>query len=86
MQVPRHTYLPLLIPEIKENMVELALDDSILSGLDEKDWWFEEEPPSAEEGEVFAGQGVCKWYVHILHIYLCSTLSHFEMYKKGGWS
>jgi autophagy-related protein 5 len=63
MQVPRHTYLPLLIPEIKENMVELALDDSILSGLDEKDWWFEEEPPSAEEGEVFAGQGVCKWYV-----------------------
>jgi len=63
MQVPRHTYLPLLIPEIKENMVELALDDSILSGLDEKDWWFEEEPPRAEEGEVFAGQGVCKWYV-----------------------
>jgi len=44
-------------------MVELALDDSILSGLDEKDWWFEEEPPSVEEGEVFAGQGVCKWYV-----------------------
>jgi autophagy-related protein 5 len=65
MQVPRHTYLPLLIPEIKENMVELALDDSILSGLDEKDWWFEEEPPSAEEGEVFAGQGVCKWYVSL---------------------
>jgi hypothetical protein len=44
-------------------MVELALDDSILSGLDEKDWWFEEEPPSAEEGDLFAGQGVCKWYV-----------------------
>jgi hypothetical protein len=46
-------------------MVELALDDSILSGLDEKDWWFEEEAPSAEEGEVFAGQGVCKWYVFL---------------------
>ena len=72
MQVPRHTYLPLLIPEIRENMVELALDDSILSGLDEKDWWFEEEPPSAEEGEVFAGQGVCKWYVFSsLHIHPC---------------
>jgi autophagy-related protein 5 len=63
MQVPRCTYLPLLIPEIKENMVELALDDSILSGLDEKEWWFEEEPAAVEEGEVFAGQGVCKWYV-----------------------
>lgn len=47
-------------------MVELALDDSILSGLDEKDWWFEEELPSSEEGEVFAGQGVCKWYVSLL--------------------
>jgi autophagy-related protein 5 len=87
MQVPRHTYLPLLIPEIKENMVELALDDSILSGLYEKDWWFEEEPPSAEEGEVFAGQGVCKWYVPlpILKPPLLSPI-HFEMYKKGGRS
>jgi autophagy-related protein 5 len=66
MQVPRYTYLPLLIPEIKENMVELALDDQVLSGLDEKEWWFEEEPPSPEEGgEVFAGQGVCKWYVDL---------------------
>ena len=56
-------------------MVELALDDSILSGLDEKDWWFEEEPPSAEEGEVFAGQGVCKWYVSFT---LCTHLKSPE--------
>jgi autophagy-related protein 5 len=79
MQVPRHTYLPLLIPEIKENMVELALDDSILSGLDEKDWWFEEEPPSAEEGEVFAGQGVCKWHVPLLFTSLLSSMMMWSL-------
>jgi autophagy-related protein 5 len=79
MQVPRHTYLPLLIPEIKENMVELALDDSILSGLDEKDWWFEEEAPSAEEGEVFAGQGVCKWYVPFLFTSLLSSMMMWSL-------
>jgi len=63
MQVPRYTYLPLLIPEIKENMVELALDDSLLEKYPEREWWFEEEPPEKGDGEVFASQGVCKWYV-----------------------
>ena len=65
MQVPRYTYLPLLIPEIKENMVELALDDSLLEKYPEKEWWFEEETPEKGDEEVFASQGVCKWYVHI---------------------
>lgn len=59
MHAPRYTYLPLLIPEIRENLVELALDDDQLAEFDEKNWWFEEDP-SLEPG-TFAGQGVCKW-------------------------
>nr|ODN93151.1 autophagy protein 5 [Cryptococcus depauperatus CBS 7841] len=43
IQAPRYTYLPLLIPQIKENLVELALDEQQLEGTDVKNWWFEEE-------------------------------------------
>lgn len=71
MQVPRYTYLPLLIPEIKENLVEVVLDDQAWAETDEKEWWFEEDSegsgsPSASGGEgegSFASQGPCKWYV-----------------------
>jgi autophagy-related protein 5 len=61
MQVPRYSYLPLLIPEIRENLVELALDEEKLGDTDEKDWWFEEEPSEGTGG--FASQGPCKWYI-----------------------
>ena len=61
MHAPRYTYLPLLMPEIRENLVELALDDQQLSETDDKDWWFEEEA-SSEPGS-FSGQGVCRWCV-----------------------
>ncbi len=64
MHAPRYTYLPLLIPEIRENLIELALDDQQLAEVDEKNWWFEEEV-GPEPGS-FAGQGVCKWYVLLL--------------------
>jgi autophagy-related protein 5 len=60
MQAPRYTYLPLLIPEIRENLVELALDDAQLDELDESGWWFEEE--QSEEKGGFIPQGPCKWY------------------------
>jgi autophagy-related protein 5 len=66
MQAPRYTYLPLLIPEIRENLVEIALDDQAFAETGEKDWWFEEdvEDPEAGGGEGnFAPQGPCKWYV-----------------------
>lgn len=71
MQVPRYTYLPLLIPEIKENLVEVVLDDQAWAETDEKEWWFEEDSEgsgsgsgSGAEGEgSFASQGPCKWYV-----------------------
>ncbi|RXK37517.1 autophagy protein 5 [Tremella mesenterica] len=71
MHAPRYTYLPLLIPEIRENLVELALDDEQLAATDEKDWWFEEEP---QDGG-FAGQGTCKWHWPIDLHDLVSTIS-----------
>lgn len=61
MQAPRYTYLPLLIPEIRENLVELALDEAQLGELDESGWWFEEERSEQKGG--FAPQGPCKWCV-----------------------
>ena len=59
MQAPRYTYLPLLIPEIRENLVELVLDDQQLSETDEKDWWFEEEV--GDDPGALVGQGACRW-------------------------
>lgn len=62
MQAPRYTYLPLLIPEIKEYLVELVKEPEEVT--DEKDWWFEEDHD--EDGVV--SQGPCKWSVPCLHL------------------
>lgn len=59
MQAPRYTYLPLLIPEIKEHLVEVALDDQAFAESDEREWWFKEDAREAEGS--FASQGPCKW-------------------------
>ncbi|WVQ81671.1 autophagy protein 5 [Cryptococcus sp. DSM 104549] len=71
IQAPRYSYLPLLIPEIKESLVELALDDAQLEQTDEKDWWFEEEVPSDSEPGGFAPQGACRWHwpIDLLDLY-----------------
>ncbi len=65
MQVPRYTYLPLLIPEIRDNFVDLVLtekeEEGTMQGLDEREWWFEE-----EDSGTFTSQGPCKWYVALL--------------------
>ena len=66
MHAPRYTYLPLLIPEIRENLVELALDDQQLAETDEKNWWLEEEEEGDHVDGSFAGQGVCRWYAFLL--------------------
>jgi autophagy-related protein 5 len=72
MQVPRYTYLPLLIPEIRENLVELALDDQAFGETNEKDWWFEEDTELGEGS--FAPQGPCKWYVELRSLHLSSLV------------
>ncbi|KAN0065444.1 autophagy protein 5 [Thecaphora frezii] len=41
--VPRVSYLPLIVQDVRRSMVELVLDDAALASLDEKEWWFEYE-------------------------------------------
>lgn len=60
IQAPRYTYLPLLLQGIRENLVDLALDDKAIAELDESQWWFEED---GGEGPHFDAQGACKWSV-----------------------
>ncbi|OXH00384.1 autophagy protein 5, partial [Cryptococcus neoformans] len=60
IKAPRYSYLPLFVPEIRENLVELALDDAQLEQIDEKNWWFEEE--AAEDKQAFVRQGACRWH------------------------
>ncbi|WRT64845.1 uncharacterized protein IL334_001781 [Kwoniella shivajii] len=73
IQAPRYSYLPLLIPEIRDNLVELALDEKQLGEVDEKDWWLEEEVDDEPGG--FAGQGACRWHWPIDLISLYSYIS-----------
>ncbi|KAK1921517.1 autophagy protein Apg5-domain-containing protein [Papiliotrema laurentii] len=72
LQAPRYTYLPLLIPEIRENLVDLVLDEEALEGVGEKDWWFEEEA----DQPAFAVQGACKWHWPLDLIELYSIIAH----------
>ncbi|EPQ30755.1 uncharacterized protein PFL1_01656 [Pseudozyma flocculosa PF-1] len=41
--VPRVSYLPLIVEEVRRSMVELVLDDNALAAVDEREWWFEYE-------------------------------------------
>ncbi|EJU04467.1 hypothetical protein DACRYDRAFT_76943 [Dacryopinax primogenitus] len=43
IQAPRISYLPLLIPEIRQNLCDLVLDEATAAALREEDWWFETE-------------------------------------------
>ncbi|CED82721.1 Protein involved in autophagy and nutrient starvation [Phaffia rhodozyma] len=52
IQAPRQSYLPLLLQDIRENLVELALDDQALAATRQQDWWFEDE----------AGSGITRWH------------------------
>jgi len=43
IQVPRVSYLPLLIPEIKRFLQDVVFDDEAARVMKEEDWWFESE-------------------------------------------
>ncbi|CAD6586504.1 MAG: autophagy protein 5 [Tremellales sp. Tagirdzhanova-0007] len=73
MHAPRHTYLPLLIPEIRENFVGIVLNDQEIIDTDERNWWFEEEA-DPEPGS-FISQGACRWHWPLDLIELHSVLS-----------
>ncbi|KAK4685003.1 autophagy-related protein 5, partial [Tremellales sp. Uapishka_1] len=74
MTAPRYSYLPLLLSEIRENLVDLVLDDQQLAETNETEWWFEEEPDPAASGGL-ASQGPCKWHWPLDLIELHSMIS-----------
>lgn len=41
LQVPRISYLPLLIPEIRKNLLDLVLDENTCALLKESNLWLE---------------------------------------------
>ena len=43
MQVPRISYLPLIIPELKQYLIELVLSEREGANVREESWWFEDE-------------------------------------------
>ncbi|CAK9782692.1 hypothetical protein CC85DRAFT_285573 [Cutaneotrichosporon oleaginosum] len=57
MHAPRYTYLALLLPTIREHLVELALDDDALASTSEAEWWFQLDATDSP----FAGD-VVRWH------------------------
>ncbi|KII91980.1 hypothetical protein PLICRDRAFT_133247 [Plicaturopsis crispa FD-325 SS-3] len=64
IQAPRVSYLPLLMPEIKQYLMDVVFDDAAGKVLKEEDWWFE-----SEEGTLM------KWHWPIGLIYDNHTIS-----------
>lgn len=57
IQAPRVSYLPLLVPEIKQFLTEVVFDETAAKLMKEEMWWFE-----GEEGALM------KWYVLSLYL------------------
>jgi len=43
LQAPRVSYLPLLMPQIRQFFMELVFDETAAKDLKDEDWWFETE-------------------------------------------
>lgn len=52
LQAPRVSYLPLIMPEVKQYLMDVVFDETAAANLREEDWWFENEEGLA-----------CKWCV-----------------------
>jgi autophagy-related protein 5 len=64
MQCPRYTYLPIILPELRDNFVNSVLAPDELESLASpiEDWWFEVD--TSRDGEEAHGNGeMCKWSV-----------------------
>ncbi|KIM31926.1 hypothetical protein M408DRAFT_327313 [Serendipita vermifera MAFF 305830] len=64
LQVPRISYLPLIIPELKQYLIELVLSEREGANVKEESWWFEDE---------FGGIVKWNWPIGLLYdIYVSS--------------
>ncbi|PPQ65006.1 hypothetical protein CVT26_015715 [Gymnopilus dilepis] len=64
IQAPRVSYLPLIVPEIRQYLMDVVFDEIAAKGLKEEEWWFE-----SEEGTLL------KWHWPIGVIYDNHTIS-----------
>ncbi|BEI86507.1 hypothetical protein CcaverHIS002_0607940 [Cutaneotrichosporon cavernicola] len=69
IQAPRYTYLALLLPTIREHLVELALDDEALARTNESEWWFELDASDSP----FPSDAV-RWHWPLDLVDLCATM------------
>lgn len=51
IQAPRVSYLPLLMPEIRQYLMDVVFDETVAKTMKDEDWWFE-----TEDGTLL------KWY------------------------
>lgn len=67
MQVPRYSYLALLVPELRDNFVKVLLSAQARASLNESDWWFEHDTAPDAEGTTPTAPapslGACRWSV-----------------------
>lgn len=73
MQCPRYTYLPIILPELRDDFVNSVLAPDELESLASpiEDWWFEVD--TSHDGQDAHGNGeICKWYwpLDLIHL-LC---------------
>jgi len=76
IQAPRISYLPLLIPDVRKNLVDLILDETAIASIKEDDWWFEE----AVTGTVM------KWHWPIGLLFDHHTISISTQSSQSGFA
>ncbi|KAK9900431.1 APG5-domain-containing protein [Cystobasidium minutum MCA 4210] len=69
LQVPRISYLPLIIPEIRKNLLDLVLDDNAAALLKESNLWLE------CEGEPLKWH----WPIGLIHDFLRTALQPLKL-------
>ncbi|GMK57849.1 hypothetical protein CspeluHIS016_0406830 [Cutaneotrichosporon spelunceum] len=69
IQAPRYTYLALLLPTIREHLVELVLDDDALARTSESEWWFELDATDSP-----FGSDAVRWHWPLDLVDLCACM------------
>lgn len=80
MQCPRYTYLPIILPELRDDFVNSVLAPDELESLASpiEDWWFEVD--TSHDGQDAHGNGeICKWSVCTGNLDLVALMSRLTL-------
>ncbi|KAF8605556.1 hypothetical protein BDV93DRAFT_570088 [Ceratobasidium sp. AG-I] len=81
IQVPRISYLPLLLPDIRKHLTDLVLEGTAATTIKDEDWWFED----ADSGALVKWH----WPLELLydhHLGARSLAVHRDPSRGMGWS